>query len=107
MTAPVAPQAPVPEQQAQVPAPGQPDPAAAAPAPDAGGDEDSERAKIWPPPPEQLLEFMMGARFSIIEEPGGEATSIETADPSAAPSPGTTPPAPAQPAPPQQAPVKE
>ena len=101
MTAPVQ---PAPEQNpAQVPVQ-QPVPApAAAPEPAPEDGEDSERAKIWPPPPEKLLEFMMGARFSIIEESGDEATP-ETADRQVAPSPGPTPPAPQQA---QQAPVKE
>lgn len=100
-----APQQPAPTQDpAQVPVQAPAPEGASGPAPE-DGEDDSERAKIWPPPPEKLLEFMMGARFSIIEEPGGE--QADNADRQAAPSPGTTPPAPAQPAPPQQAPVKE
>lgn len=83
-----------------------PDSAAApvpAPAVPLGPDDDQERAAIWPPPPEKLLEFMMGARISIIDEPGGET---DDADRQTVLPPGTSAPAPARQAP-QQPPVKE
>ena len=99
-----APQQPAPTQdpaQAPVVQPVQPAPeGASGPAPD----EDSDRAAIWPPPPEKWLEFMMDARYAIIEE-SGDGAADAGADRQVAPSPGTTPPAPTQQ--PQQPPVKE
>lgn len=93
-----APQQPAPTQdpaQAPVVQPVQPAPeGASGPAPD----EDSERAQIWPPPPEKWLEMMMDARYAIIDEPAEGAKQVpQGADrqaPAPAPSTGQTPPQP-------------
>lgn len=83
MTAPAAP-APVPPPE-QATAPPAPDPAAA-PAPAEGGND------TWPPDPQTLIQMMMDARFSIIDEPAGDVA--QGADRQVPPAGATPPPQP-------------
>lgn len=85
MTAPVAPdpQAPAPGAPVLAPAPG-----AEVPAPDAAvGDQ------VWPPDPQTMIQMMMDARFSIIDEPAGDVSNPGANRAETAPA-GTPPPQP-------------
>lgn len=89
MTAPQQPVTPTPEQ-----APMQPDPTLGqgpAPAPAENG---AQATAPWPPDDATMMQLMMDARFSIIEESAGVADS-DSADLGAAPADATPQPAPA------------